>query len=338
MQEKAIHAQGDDDGRFDGGVPLPVYQGPIDPAMSDDPLFANLGGVDPLARLSEDAAEYVRAHLEGGSAPEDVIHDLPLAYWQTRTPSEYWMMRIAATYGFHHHQENHLERDPRLFLMGKIQSSHWRNGLHHAEWSEIVEAYKGIASFDLGLEGFEVRVDHTTDKRFRGYAFHELIHLDGALAFHLHHKGRRVMTIGFSFADGNRILIQQVQIASKRGNRWLFRFPSNRIEFVVERFSACFPRHSIHLVDGFDLCDSIADIYLENLQRSEKYAECLHPDHAEKKRARESVELNRSKIRVFREDRERIQSLYEDTGRFERGEAYVSRDIRHYRMIDARAA
>lgn len=333
MQEAVISPMGDDEGRIDGGVPLDVYA-PLAPALTADPRFSTIGGVDLLARLTKDAQNYIQDCLSAEIDLNDQIHDLPFKYWLTRTPSEYWKARHSATYGFCSEQFKHIARDPRCALIDKIVSSHWRNGLYNPSWEEIEDCYAAISSFDLGLDGFEVRLDHTTAYKPSGYAFHELIHLDGALAYHVLHKGERVMTIGFSLVKGRRVLIQQVQLASKRGNRWLYRFPKNRLEFILERFCAAFPRHTIHLIDPEDLCNSIAAIYQGNIERIEKAI--LDPDNNPESSAgrelQDRIDAQRAKLAWFNEDRGRLEAFYKNTGRFEPVDVVTFRDNRHYRM------
>lgn len=333
MKEPIISPMGDDEGRIDDGVPLDVYS-PLAPALTADPRFSTIGSLDLFARLKKDARDYIQENLIASEDVNDQIHDLPAQYWLTRTPSEYWKARHSATYAFCPDQARLIARDPRCALIDKIISSHWRNGLYKPSWEEIEDCYSAISSFDLGIDGFEIRLDHATGYKPCGRAFHELIHLDGALAYHVLHKGERVMTIGFSLVKGRRVLIQQVQLASKRGNRWLYRFPKNRIEFILERFCAAFPRHKIHLIDAKDLCDSIAAIYQSNIDRIEKTISIsvIGSESQATRDLQDRADAQRQKLAWFNEDRKRLEAFYKNTGRFAAVEAVTFRDARHHRM------
>ena len=330
-----FHRQGDETGKISGGVPLSAYQDLLEcPPTSANDTFH---GVDPYARLNPESKDYVQELLSIKTDPKECIHDLPLAYWKSRTPSEYWMMRLHAEYAFCLDTERALNLDPRHALLGKIISSYWRYSLTTPSWSEIADAYTGIASFDLGLENFEARLDHTHERDMKGPGFHECVYLDGALAFHIHHASKRVMTISFSFAKGRRILIQQIQLASKRGNRWLFRFPPHRLEFFLERFAAAFPQHSIHVTHEDDLCEAISSLYQKILETREKHVQFYetspHKSEDDIAAARGKVVEQKAKIVAFNTDKPRLKAFYANTGRFQAIDTCEFRSIRYRRVI-----
>lgn len=330
-KEHIITPRGDEKGRIDGGVLLSAYA-PLDPSLSSNPRFSAIGSVDLFARLNRTQTKIIERFLAGPL--EDSVHLLPAAYWNTRTPSEYWKARHFATYQFE--DEGHSAKlDPRAVLLGTIKRSHWAYRLYNPSWDEIVECYNGTAAFDLGLEGFEVRLDHTSPYKRCGPAFHEHIHLDGILAFHVYHKEKRVMTIGFSFAEDRSILIQQIQLASRTGNRWLYRFPKNRIEFILERFAAAYPTHNIHLINGSDLCRSILGLYERNIHRIEDY-HARFP--SESTGGEDPAADQKAKAAFFRNDRARIEAFYNNTGRYTRGEVAIFHDMQHNLMIRRKAA
>src|SRR3546814_1923886 len=64
---------------------------------------------------------------------------------------------------------------------------------------------------------------------------HSRTPLDGVFAYLVQYKGEHVMTLGFSLINDRQILLQQVQLKNRTGNRWLFRFPENRLEFIIDR-------------------------------------------------------------------------------------------------------
>jgi hypothetical protein len=151
-----------------------------------------------------------------------------------------------------------------------------RNGMWRWGWSEdynvFVDAYEGLRRLTFH-EGFEVRLDHARSCNERGTAFHlvsrqceskddtrDPVFLDGKFGLIVYYKGKHVLTVGFT-PTVYGILIQQVQLREKKGNRWLFKLPKNYLEYVIDCFVAAFPTMPINLVEGESLIRMIRKSY-----------------------------------------------------------------------------
>lgn len=220
------------------------------------------------------------------------------------------------------------ERNVRHEIVRKIESSMWRWNMSRGTWNEVVETYNGIRGFKFSEDpDFEIRLDHTRGTNHFGCAKFSGVYLDGTFAFLVYYKRKHVMTIGFSVVDGKRILIQQIQSTQRTGNRYLYRLPSNRLEFVIDLFRKNFPEHALYLVDGNTLVDKILANYRESLEMAERgikqyssVPERLSNDNGFSQRMLEDYQKDHAafveRIRHIEEDRERIASSYSNPGRY----------------------
>ena len=148
---------------------------------------------------------------------------------------------------------NDLECKPQLRVVAKINNSMWRYGMADKNWDAIVKTWNAIRAFDFGVPGFSVTLDFTTGCNEIGYSQYSRTFLDGTMAFLVHYGDKHVMTIGFSVAKGGKILISQVQLKEKKGNRWLFKLPCFYVEHVLNRMMAAFNQQPCYLMNGKDL-------------------------------------------------------------------------------------
>lgn len=222
---------------------------------------------------------------------------------------------------------------PEYAIVRKIDNCMWRWGCGSGVWNEVVDAYNGIRNFKIPLEDFDVRLDFTTGSNERGYALESRTYLDGVFGFLVYYKGEHVMTLGFSIADRRRVLVQQVQLVRRKGNRFLFRMPENRIEFFLNCFAAAFPRHKLCMADGSDICQVNIDSYQHGLDRA---LESLRRKPSETN-LKDKQEYE-ARIEHLRADSARLTAFYANTGRFIRDDEFKINGIRHYRLAAPAAA
>lgn len=221
--------------------------------------------------------------------------------------------------------EDLFKYDPEYAIIEKIKSSMWKWGYGDMSWNETVDVYDGIRNFTFPLDGFDLRLDFTSGYHERGYARESDTYIDGVFAFLVYYKGEHVMTLGFSVTQERRLLVQQIQLAQRKGNRFLFRMPANRVEFVLDCFAKAFPSHNLLIADGHD----IGNVSLQS------YKNCL-VEVEEKIRAKnkqEDLELRallEEKIAHLTADLPRLMALYANTGRYTRAQSVDVNRIRHY--------
>jgi hypothetical protein len=179
-----------------------------------------------------------------------------------------------------------------------------RNSLHHyssypSDWNSLVKGYYAIPDFVFDPD-FEVRFDHSSYFNWWSPAFHlreqmreffnyhrprltrfeeneiwnkHQTYLDAVFGYLIYYKGHHVMTIGFSLGKDS-ILISQIQLKEKRGNRWAFKLPGGYFNYVVTRMYDHFIEYelSVYLVDGQDLAKRIEGLYpKEEIMDSDAY-------------------------------------------------------------------
>ena len=213
----------------------------------------------------------------------------------------------------------------------KIENSMWRWGCGKDVWNEVVDAYNGLRDFTIPVDDFEVTLDFTTGCNERGYSREARVFLDGVFGLLVHYKGKHVMTLGFSFVAGGKLLIQQIQLTNHKGNRFLFKLPKNYIEFILEQFTQAFPNHTICLVDGLSVGEANLRNYREGIMRINDRITKYPTDsyHSEWLKERGELAL---KLHHLQGDLPRLDSLYANTGKFRRGEGIKVNGLMHYEL------
>jgi hypothetical protein len=299
---------------------------------------------DAIGALGPDVLAYVIANFGEDYVFDMAISYLPFAVFERLTFDQAAKIRYSAGRNFDSKIENAFDADPSHELLRKIKSSIWRWSMGDKSWNEIVDAYAAIRSFDLGLENFTVTLDHTSGYNELGMGKHSRTPLDGVFAYLVHYKGEHVMTIGFSVINGRQILLQQVQLKNRSGNRWLFRFPANRLEFIIDRFRSAFKGFRIHLVDGQSAGEKIVRAYSDSHSHVKKLKADTQSrikrgigDVAEQKR---DLARHRAKDRELREnirhlkgDLPRLAAFYSGIGRYQLGTPYRKNDLTHYAIL-----
>lgn len=243
-------------------------------------------------------------------------------------------MKYSTIFMMHETVVKIFERNARYEVIRKIMSSMWRWGAGKGTWNEVVDAYEHIRNFVFTNDpNFEVRLDYSTYHNEFGYAKYSRIFIDGVFAFLVYYKKKHVMTIGFSLMEGRQLLIQQVQSAKCSGNRYLYRLPHNRLEFVVELFRQNFPDYKLHVVDGKSLTQKTLSDYRRGLQNTQERlsryaAEIKNAVTPSKERIDRYLKESEEDCRVLQEkilhlesDEERIASFYGNAGQFTLGPA-----------------
>ena len=333
----------ENDPRYENGVPLDLYPDDLHHVPEEHDLHP-AGTFDQIERAGPMVREYIDVFHDPSFSFMQVAHALPMQAYEDLTVCERQMIRLSTDSMFSSGDvRTMLEEDPRHEIMYKITNSMHKWGrLSRPGWNEHVDAYKGIRSFDLGVPGFDVLLDRTCWFHGRGISKYAEVFLDGSFGFNVMHQGRRVMTIGFSIGTGHTVLINQIQLASRRGNRWMFRFPANRVETILDAFRKAFPLHSIRLVDGSDASRRILDEYHRGIAEGEAHLVACTEGVArgsiiwKQKDIDEAVarltEL-RDRLAHLQGDAPRLKAFYEDAGRHRLGEPVTANGLAHREVL-----
>lgn len=168
--------------------------------------------------------------------------------------------------------------DPGAFLLWKVRNSmyHYSAGVAGtAHYGAFVAGYRGLRRFDFmpGDSRFEARLDHSRafNPRGRGmYACYlaprgsaraneDALWVDGPFGYHVFFEGEIVLTIGFAISPWG-ILLNQVQLRQKRGNRWVYKLQQGIVAHAVDRLRAAFDM-PVALVTGVSALKEVVHWY-----------------------------------------------------------------------------
>lgn len=139
------------------------------------------------------------------------------------------------------------------FFVWKMRHVQFQFGPYPQDLNDMVWLQNGLKNVKLpsGMKDFEVRITHTRAFNEQGSSEHSPTYLclDAPLALVLFYKGEHVLTIGFGAADRS-IFLAQVQLRSKRANRWLFKLPKNHLDFAIDLLRQAFNPEHFWIVDG----------------------------------------------------------------------------------------
>lgn len=208
------------------------------------------------------------------------------------------------------------ERDAQYEIVRKIKNSIWRWSSCSSMWNEIVDGYNNIRNFVfIENQDFDIRFDYTVGCNQRGYSKYSRIFLDGVFGLLVYHKGVHVLTIGFSIGSNRQLYLQQVQLARRSGNRWLYKLPKKRLEFVIDRLRECFVGYTIHVIDGNKLVDISLDAYRYALQQRKDRLSYRNSLSVNQLSSLESErDILQEKIDHLEKDRPRLVNFYRDVG------------------------
>lgn len=323
------------------GIALSTYQSPLR-KVADEFNEKPWNSFDLAKRLGSKVRAYLLDYYGEAVEPRDIAHNIPFAKFGNLTFDELCKVRYSCFYMMERDVTDVFEKAvPQYMLVNKIISSMWRWGGSRDLWNNVVDAYDGIRSFDLGLPGFEVFLDHTTGVNPQGYAEYSRTFLDGVFAYLVHYKGKHVMTIGFSITRERRLLIQQIQLVKRSGNRFLFKMPKNRVEHVIGCFRAAFPAHELYIIDGHDVAYKSLCSYQSIIERDTKRLEDVlrllphqRRDYHEREEqiCRESIVHFGERANHLLHDMPRLKAFYSDTGRYALGSAMNVNNLTHYAL------
>lgn len=322
------------------GVPLGTFADtlrPLPAGVMDEP-YAKTDLTTLLDRETIDALE----RRYGSKLTSEGIRKLRRSYLEDVGFETICRIRASSMFAMSSSMEELFEEDPRHSMFDRIRSSMWHWGASRPVWNDYVAAYEGLRRFSVDLPGFEARITWTNTYCDGNQSDHCDTWLDGHFAYLVHYRGVHVMTLGFSLAGDSRLLLQQVQLASPRGNRWLFRIPGNRMEFAVDLFRRAFPGHEILVVDGVDLARRNIAGYTRTLKKTKSRVDTLRSRRDRDDASEEArVRFNRAVIEEqqlaeqidrLETDVPRLAALYGDCGRYRRADAQVVNSMTHYRL------
>jgi hypothetical protein len=203
--------------------------------------------------------------------------------------------------------DDHLQEHEAL--VWKVQHSLWRYGCERSNYSRFVACHNGLGHVVIDLPDFDVRITHTRFINTAAWAEHgrdNPIYLDASFGALLYYRGKHVMTIGFALSR-HGILVAQVQLRQKRGNRFLYKLPMPYLDFALDLLQRAFPDDTLHLVTGTSTTAAIRAAYGKNADKlapeTAARIECFYDqplrDYVRTKETRKLIRCTSDDGRVF---------------------------------------
>ena len=193
--------------------------------------------------------EWVRELEDYPSDPTYVVANVPLEVLRaTFTQSEMYRlhndMRWMCSWCDEWDKENP--------IWAKIKSSIWRYGCVKS-YRLVARYFNHLRSLQVANPGFELRLTWSSHYNEFGPSVHfrreKSLFLDGTFGVLVYYKGKHVLTIGISLARCG-VLISQVQLREKKGNRWLYHIGQPYLEWAVGIIADAFKGVKLWLVEG----------------------------------------------------------------------------------------
>lgn len=179
---------------------------------------------------------------------------------------------------------------PHFIYLHKLAHSawHWMTPYkgHKIPWERVVQFHKFFMSFDFA-PGFDVTIDHShswVNKRgsgeYTGWKNDPVsgksvpnTWLDGELAFIISQNGVHLLTLGVCTTAAG-ILVNQIQLKQKKGNRWLFKLAKPHFEFALERLliAADTANLPLFLVTGESHAEELGRVHKEAVESDPELA------------------------------------------------------------------
>lgn len=162
------------------------------------------------------------------------------------------------------------EYDPyyRMIYKTWIGYCKWSRGCL-SNYNQIVYWYNSLKRFTFPMADTEVRLDYARHFNECGRSRHANLWLDGPFGYMIYYKGQHVMRIGFA-PSSIGLLLTQIQLTKKKGNRWLYQLPCHYVDFVIEAMATAFPDTRLFLTDGKSMADFVSRAYKDNVLSDDK--------------------------------------------------------------------
>lgn len=140
-------------------------------------------------------------------------------------------------------------------LEAKIMSSLWRYGCRR-DYRTTVRYHECLKNLKLDMPGFEIRLTWSSyfnefgpSVHLRGPGPRDTVYLDGPVGILVYYQGQHVLTIGVALSRCG-VLISQVQLREKKGNRWLYQLGMPYMDWSLALVARTFKGIKLWLVEG----------------------------------------------------------------------------------------
>lgn len=147
-------------------------------------------------------------------------------------------------------------------FLRKIAYAHWHYSSGR-DWNLLVEHLAAFRRLRVDIPGFELRLSWTRTINTAAWAEHlrdvRPLYLDASFGLLLYCQGKHVLTVGFAPCDYG-IMVAQIQLREKKGNRWLYQLPGHYQDFALGILASAF-HDPLWLVTGASATEAIRRSY-----------------------------------------------------------------------------
>jgi hypothetical protein len=144
-------------------------------------------------------------------------------------------------------------------FLRKIAYAHWHYSGSN-DWNLLVDHLEAFKRLDAGLPGFEVRITHTRTINQAAWSAHvDNLYIDASFGLLLYYKGQHVLTVGFA-PTARGVVVAQVQLRSKKGNRFLYHLPHHYVDLGLDILRRAFGG-DLWLVTGQSAVNAVRAAY-----------------------------------------------------------------------------
>ncbi|CAN5219239.1 hypothetical protein BH11CYA1_BH11CYA1_34860 [soil metagenome] len=215
---------------------------------------------------------------------QERLHDFRLA-WLQRHLTSAEILRALHERTFSGKIDDDIYKHPHYIYGHKLALSawHWHTKCESSKvpWSRVGQFHKFFKAFDFVLPGFDVTIDHSVswmNRRGHGQYTGRLIDpvsgdavegtwLDGEFGLVISRGGKHLLTLGVCTTNAG-ILVNQIQLKQKKGNRWLYQLPKPYFEYALERLlvAAGSSGLPLFLVTGASHAEELGRVHAEALK------------------------------------------------------------------------
>jgi len=273
------------------GLPLDSFGETLTP-VSEEYNEAPIETVPDLLDRIFEKYPAQQEYYEGYATAKDYLDQLPVRYYdvfdfEEQTKIFFSIYAYSPLAKFFEGDSRGRDRlpnpEPAYELAERLKSSLYQYGEvgKDKDWNTFVDAYNQIPEFDFGL-GTQTAIDWPKYHNMLGWAKYSHVYRSGGkwkpysgrnydriysdckLVYIVSKKGKPLIYIGFSIADHHRILVCQIQLAKKRGNRWLYKLGMPYFDYALMKMQETFPQFDLYLVQGESLANRIRSNYADD--------------------------------------------------------------------------
>lgn len=162
--------------------------------------------------------------------------------------------------------EEQMSMSHSYHLWNKACLSSWHKKYKALKWNTFVKFLACLKGLNFGPD-FTFEIDFTTGCNSKGYSCVKRLFIDGEIGLFLQYKGKHVITIALNLvqAEKPQIIIEQIQLVNKRGNRFLYKMGDSYMETLSKSIYFAFKPFKILMPTSGRVIPAIQTGYIDGM-------------------------------------------------------------------------